>query len=55
MTISEQLKPCAKCKAPTDTLALFPGNLCLTCWTPIGEAQFRTMTAGKLARMWGAK
>lgn len=46
---------CSQCKAETDALAVFPGGLCLECWTPIGEAEARTMTAEKLARMWGAR
>lgn len=24
--------PCTTCDAPTDPLALFPGNVCLACW-----------------------
>jgi DNA-directed RNA polymerase subunit RPC12/RpoP len=46
---------CTKCQAEVDDLAVFPGGLCLTCWTPIGNIEARTMTADKLARMWGGK
>lgn len=47
--------PCAKCGEIVDPLAMFPGGLCLPCWEPIGNAEARTMTAEKLARMWGAR
>ena len=46
---------CTKCGKEVDPLEVFPGGLCLGCYTPIGEAEARTMTADKLARMWGAK
>jgi hypothetical protein len=46
---------CIKCQKPVDNLEVFPGPRCLDCWRPIGEAQARTMTAGKLARMWGGR
>ena len=44
---------CSQCGTETDPLAVFPGGLCLDCWRPIGDAEARTMTAEKLARMWG--
>jgi DNA-directed RNA polymerase subunit RPC12/RpoP len=44
---------CADCGATVDYLEVFPGPRCLECWTPIGEAQARTMTAERLTRMWG--
>jgi len=47
--------PCAKCKAPTDTLASFPGGICLECYRPQGERIAHTMTADKLTAMWGGK
>jgi hypothetical protein len=46
---------CTQCSATVDTLAVFPGGLCLECYTPIGEREARTMTAEKLTRMWGGK
>ena len=46
---------CIGCGATVGFLEAFPGPRCLTCWTPIGEAQVRTMTAQDLARMWGGK
>ena len=46
---------CAKCGNDVHELEVFPGGLCLPCWTPIGEAEARTMTAEKLTRMWGGK
>ncbi len=45
---------CTKCHTEVDPLEVFPGGLCLICWEPIGNAEARTMTAEKLARMWGA-
>jgi len=48
------VKTCIDCQAGIEELADFPGPRCLTCWTPIGEAQFQTMTAEDLAHMWGA-
>lgn len=44
---------CKQCNAETDTLALFPGGICLDCYRPEGERVARTMTAEKLAAMWG--
>jgi hypothetical protein len=44
---------CIGCGATVDNLEVFPGPRCLTCWTPIGEAEAQTMTAEKLASMWG--
>lgn len=46
---------CIDCNADVDNLEVFPGPRCLPCWTPIGDAEARTMTAEKLARMWGGK
>jgi hypothetical protein len=25
-------QPCSRCEAPTDSLALFPGGICLACY-----------------------
>lgn len=47
--------PCTKCGTATTALDRFPDGLCLTCYTPIGERMAATMTAEKLAKMWGAK
>jgi hypothetical protein len=44
---------CKGCGADVHPLAMFPGGLCLPCWTPTGEAEAATMTAEKLTRMWG--
>lgn len=47
---------CTECgRDDVDPLCVFPGGRCLVCWEPCGEAEARTMTADKLARMWGAK
>lgn len=46
---------CIDCAQRVGALEVFPGPRCLTCWTPIGEAQARTMTAHDLVRMWGGK
>jgi hypothetical protein len=46
---------CTKCGKPTHYLAVFPGGICLECYQPIGDAEARTMTADKLAKMWGGK
>lgn len=46
---------CVGCGATVAPLEVFPGPRCLTCWTPIGEAEARTMTAEKLAAMWGGR
>ncbi len=48
-------KACTQCGEMVDPLTLFPGGLCLPCYTPIGEAEARTMTAEKLTAMWGGK
>ena len=53
--MSNEPSVCIGCGATVDFLEVFPGPRCLTCWTPIGDAQARTMTAGSLARMWGGK
>lgn len=44
---------CIECGAEVPNLEVFPGPRCLTCWTPIGEAEARTMTADDLTAMWG--
>jgi predicted amidophosphoribosyltransferase len=46
---------CSKCQAPITPLDAFPGDLCLSCYTPIGDRLQRTMTADRLTRMWGGK
>jgi len=51
--VSEQDLKCADCGRIIDVLESFPGDRCLECWRPIGDAQARTMTADKLTRMWG--
>lgn len=45
---------CKNCQAITDTLALFPGGICLACYEITPEAR-RPITAQELARMWGAR
>jgi hypothetical protein len=45
---------CNTCQASTDTLALFPGDICLACYEITPEAR-RPITAQELARMWGAR
>ena len=44
---------CIDCGTEVENLEAFPGPRCLPCWEPIGEAEFRTMTAEKLTAMWG--
>jgi len=46
---------CTKCGWVVHPLEVFPGGLCLDCYRPIGEREARTMTAEKLARMWGGR
>jgi hypothetical protein len=46
---------CIGCGAEVDHLEVFPGPRCLACWTPIGEAEAKTMTARRLSRMWGGR
>lgn len=45
---------CSKCASVTDTLALFPGGICLDCYA-LTPAAYAPITAQELARMWGAK
>jgi hypothetical protein len=45
---------CKKCASVTDSLALFPGGICLECYKQTPEAR-RPITAQELARMWGAR
>ena len=45
---------CKKCAVVTDTLALFPGDICLACYKKTPEA-WRPITAQELARIWGAR
>ena len=47
------LTPCTGCASPVGYLEVFPGGRCLECYRPEGERMARTMTAEKLARMWG--
>ncbi len=48
-------KVCRDCGKPIEYLTDFPGPRCLPCWRPIGNREALTMTAGNLARMWGAR
>lgn len=43
---------CKGCGAPTDNLALFPGDICVECYAKTPEA-LAPMTADDLSRMWG--
>jgi hypothetical protein len=45
---------CTNCQAITDTLALFPGGICVECYAVTPEAN-APITALELARLWGAK
>jgi len=45
---------CKKCASVTDSLALFPGDICLACYEITPKAR-RPITAQELARMWGAR
>lgn len=49
-----QLTPCTNCAKDTDNLALFPGKLCLDCYSLTYEAR-RPITAQELTRMWGGR
>lgn len=49
-----QTHTCRGCGTDVDNLEVFPGTLCLPCYRPTGEAKAATMTAEKLAQMWGA-
>lgn len=42
---------CTACKADTDPLALFPGDVCLNCWAASEEGQ-RMPTADEVVSMW---
>ncbi len=44
---------CKSCGTDVDSLAVFPGGLCLPCYRPVGERLARTMTADDLTRAWG--
>lgn len=48
---------CDDCGATIDPLEVFPRNRCLSCHVKAPEVrrELATMTADKLARMWGAK
>ena len=46
---------CTSCKADVHPLAVFPGGLCLACYTPIGNRLAATMTAKDLSRLWGGR
>ncbi len=48
-------KTCRDCGKQIEPLTEFPGPRCLPCWEPIGNEEAKTMTAEKLARMWGGK
>jgi hypothetical protein len=45
---------CTNCQAITDTLALFPGGICLECYK-LTPAAYAPITAQQLARLWGAR
>lgn len=47
---------CRDCGKVVDRLDLFPKSRCLECHKRAPEVvwEIRTMTAGKLARIWGA-
>lgn len=46
---------CIDCGATVDNLEVFPGPRCFPCYEPIGEREARTMTAERLAQMWGGR
>lgn len=48
---------CQDCGSEVDPLELFPNDRCLNCHSKAPEVrrELATMTAEKLARMWGAK
>lgn len=45
---------CQSCKDQVDELAVFPGGICLTCYSLTEEAT-ATLTADDVRRMWGMK
>jgi hypothetical protein len=45
---------CAKCNNETNRLAIFPGGLCVECYSVTPEAN-REITAQELTRMWGGR
>lgn len=53
--IPDPAVPCADCGADVDPLDVFPGNRCLDCHAgnPAVRGALATMTADRLARMWG--
>lgn len=50
---TERTFTCTNCGTVDSYLAEFPGGICLECYRPEGERLHRTMTAEKLAEMWG--
>lgn len=48
---------CARCAGPVHPLAVFPGGVCLPCHAadPAVQEEARTMTADRLAVMWGGR
>ena len=45
---------CKNCQELTDTLTIFPGDICLECYKRTPEA-WRPITAQELTRMWGGR
>lgn len=45
---------CTSCQAKIDSLEVFPGKKCLSCYSsdPVVQRQLLTMTADDLTRMW---
>jgi hypothetical protein len=43
---------CTACGAAVDTLAVFPGGRCLTCWEGTPEGRYLP-TADELTAVWG--
>ena len=48
---------CTSCKAATDPLALFPGDICLACYelTPAANAPLTEQGLADLTRIWSGK
>jgi len=46
------MESCKSCGAETDSLAMFPGGLCVDCYAVTPEGRY-IPTAAELTQMWG--
>jgi hypothetical protein len=50
----DKVMNCTTCNTITDRLDMFPGNVCLECWSQSFGGKFG-LVAQELTRMWGKK